>query len=156
MSGSHARAAAPLPGITRRQLLQGGAAAFGVAVLGRPAVARGLPSTAAGFTGLAPLVAAMHVHASYSEGLGGSTASWDQQYAAAAAAGVDLLWQTDHDFRARARNYMTALRGTFTGATTGNPAQHAASFGTGGAIRLLVESAGTATATQRLAMQDKP
>lgn len=158
MAGSHSgtpvRTSA---GISRRELLQGSAAAaLGVAVLGRPLAARAVPSSASGLTGLAPLVAAMHVHASYSEGDAGVTASWDQQYAVASAAGVDVLWQTDHDFRARARNYMTSLRGTFIGSTTGATAQKAASFAAGGVIRLLVESAGATPATQRLAMEEKP
>jgi hypothetical protein len=158
MAGSHSESPAGTPaGITRRDLLQGSAAAaLGLAVLGRPVVARAVPSRAASLTGLAPLVAAMHVHASYSEGRPGAPASWDLQYAAAAAAGVDVLWQTDHDFRARARGYMTALRGTFIGSTTGAPAQKAATFATGGNIRLLVESSGAAPATQGLAMEETP
>jgi hypothetical protein len=139
--------------VSRRTVLQAGAAAaLGAVVLGRPGAAGAAPVSVASFTGTDPLVAAMHVHADYSEGPG----SWEQQYANCVTAGADVLWHTDHDFRARARNYLTTLRGTFLASTTGATAQRAATFATGGAMRLLVESSGTAAATERLTMEEKP
>src|SRR3954447_17438613 len=136
-------------GVTRRQVLQGGSAALlGAAVLSRSGVAGVAPVSAATLAGTDPFVAAMHVHACYSEGAG----SWEAQYAAAVAAGANVLWQTDHDFRARALSYVTLLRGTFDGATTGSFAQHAATFSASGPIRLLIEASGTTSATQSLTM----
>jgi hypothetical protein len=140
------------PLLTRRQALQAGAAALGAAVLGRPGAAGAAGVNPAALTGTDPFVAAMHVHAVYSEGPG----SWEQQYANAVAAGVDVLFQTDHDFRARAQNYMGRLSGTFTGSTTGSWSQHAATFSASGPIRVVVEAAGSTPATQTLAMADKP
>jgi hypothetical protein len=140
------------PGVNRRDLLRGGAALLGATVLSRPSAAVAGSTSSSTLSGMAPVIAAMHVHASHSEGPG----SWEQQYANAAAAGVDVLWQTDHDFRARALNYMTLLRGTFLGSTTGSWAQHAATFSAAGPIRVLVESAGAAPATQSLVMEEKP
>ena len=138
-----------LPDLTRRQVLQGGAAAaLGAVVLGHADVAGAAPRSATGFTGSAPFAAGMHVHACYSE----REASWESQYAAAVGAGADVLWQTDHDFRATALNYMTLLSGTFLGATTGSPAQHAATFSASGPIRVMVQARGTAPATQSLTM----
>ena len=136
-------------GVSRRTLLKGAAAAaIGASVMGPPTLVRAAPTRAAGLTGQNPLVAAMHVHAVYSEG----PASWEQQYANAAAAGVDILWQTDHDFRARALNYMTLLNGNWLPSTTGSWRQHAATLSTSGPIRVLIESATTGQATQTLAL----
>lgn len=135
--------------LTRRQVLQGGAAAaLGAVVLSHSDVAAAAPRSTAGFTGSAPFAAGMHVHACYSE----REASWESQYAAAVGAGADVLWQTDHDFRATALNYMTLLSGTWDPSTTGSPAQHAATFSASGPIRVMVQASGTAPATQTLAM----
>jgi hypothetical protein len=142
----------PHAGVSRRRFLQGGAAALGTAVLGPVIGGAVRVPAAASLSGLGVATAGMHVHASSSEGL----ASWEQQYANAAAVGCDVLWMTDHDFRARARNYMTRLRGSFVGSTTGSWARHAATFSASGPIRVMVESAGTAPATQTLAMAEKP
>ena len=63
--------------------------------------------------------AAMHVHASCSEG----AASWETQFAQAASL-VDVLYLTDHDFRALAFNYLPSLTGIALMATsTGSLAQ---------------------------------
>lgn len=141
------------PVLTRRQALQAGAAvALGGVVLTRPGAAGAASASAAALAGTDAFIAAMHVHASYSEGPG----SWEQQYANAAATGVDVLFQTDHDFRARAQNYMGRLSGTFTGSTTGSSAQHAATFSASGPIRVLIAAAGSTPATQSLVMQDRP
>jgi hypothetical protein len=136
--------------LTRRQALQAGAAvALGGVVLTR---AGGAAAAAAGLAGTEPFIAAMHVHACYSEGFG----SWEQQYANAKATGVDVLFQTDHDFRAVAQDYMTQLSGTFVPATTGTWAQHAASFSPDGPIRVMVAAKGSSPATQTLAMEERP
>ncbi|MBW8766601.1 MAG: hypothetical protein JF630_10370 [Geodermatophilales bacterium] len=136
-------------GVTRRQVLQGGSEVLlGAAVLSRSGGAGVASVSAASLAGTDPFVAAMHVHACYSEGAG----SWEAQYAAAVAAGANVLWQTDHDFRARALSYVTLLRGTFNGATTGSFAQNAATFSESGPIRLLIEASGRTAATQSLTM----
>jgi len=161
MSGEHEHHPTPdggehvhgAPLLTRRQALQAGAAvALGGTVLARPGAAGAASASPAALAGTDAFVAAMHVHASYSEGPG----SWEQQYANAVATGVDVLFQTDHDFRARAINYMGRLSGTFTGTTTGSWAQHAATFSASGPIRVLVEAAGSSPATQSLVMAEKP
>lgn len=138
----------PHPDLTRRQVLQGGAVALGAVVLGHAGAAGAAPSSLTSFTGSAPFTAGMHVHASYSE----REASWESQYAAAVGAGANVLWHTDHDFRATALNYMTLLRGIFNAATTGSPAQHAAGFSASGPIRVMVQATGTTRATQSLTM----
>src|SRR3954451_18291037 len=136
-------------GVTRRQVLQGGSAALlGAAVLSRSGVAGVAPVSAANPARTAPFVPALHVHACHSEGAG----SWEAQYAAPAAAGANVLWQTDHDFRARALSYVTLLRGTFNVATTGSFAKHAATLSASGPIRLVIEASGTTAATQSLTM----
>lgn len=145
----HASEEAGRHGWTRRQVLQTGAlAALGAVVAGCGDRA----SAASTLAGRAPFVAGMHVHACYSEG----TASWEQQYSAAKNAGANVLWQTDHDFRAVAQNYMTKLSGVFVPSTTGSAAQHAATFSAQGPIRVMVQSGTSSPATQTLAMQDNP
>lgn len=136
-------------GITRRRALQGGVVlTLGAAAHRRAgAVRAGSPDPAA-LSNAAPLIAAMHVHAVYSEGAG----SWEQQYANCVATGVDVMWQTDHDFRARALHYMGLLSGVFTGASTGTSRQGTATFSASGPIRVLVESAGSSPATRSLVM----
>ena len=140
------------PGISRRAVLRGGAAAVGLAVLGRPSVVRSATPLGAALAGGAVVRAAMHVHASSSEG----PASWEQQYANAAAAGVDVLWQTDHDFRARARDYLTRLTGGMLATGAGAARQRTATLAASGEVRLLVESSGSGRATAGLAMEDRP
>jgi hypothetical protein len=137
-------------GLTRRRFLSGGAAAVGAAVLGPPTLTRASAEAATLLAGQTVARAAMHVHASASEGPG----SWEQQYANAAAQGLHVLWQTDHDFRARARGYMTRLAGTWLPSTTGSWRRHAASFSAAGPIRVMVEAAGATTATQRLVLEN--
>jgi hypothetical protein len=138
--------------LTRRTFLQAGAAAAGAAVLGPPALTAASAEAATLLVGQTVARAAMHVHASSSEGVG----SWEQQYANAAAQGLHVLWQTDHDFRARAMRYMTRLAGTWLPSTTGSWQQHAASFSAAGPIRVMVAAAGATAATQQLVMQDSP
>jgi hypothetical protein len=65
------------------------------------------------------------------------------------------MWQTDHDFRARALDYLGNLGGNFGSSTTGTVVAHSASLDPGGSIRVMVESAGPRIATQSLTMDDK-
>jgi hypothetical protein len=134
-----------------RRLVLGAMAGLAVSPFvstGRAAAA----TSGATFSGLDPVISAMHVHASWSEG----TASWEAQYAQAAALGVDLLYLTDHDFRARAYNYMKSLNGiTMVTSRIGTFAQSAAT-NTTGTIALLAESNTTTPATIMSTVQDKP
>ncbi len=134
-----------------RRLVLGALAGLAVSPFVRTGRAAAATSGAT-FTGLDPVISAMHVHASWSEGNG----SWEAQYAQAAALGVDLLYLTDHDFRARAYNYMTSLSGvTMVTSRVGTFAQSAAT-NTTGTIRLLAESNKGTPATIISTVQDKP
>ncbi|WP_299520187.1 hypothetical protein [uncultured Serinicoccus sp.] len=53
----------------------------------------------------APVMSALHVHSSFSEGAGSMHAQLEQ----AAALGVQALWWTDHDWRMNARGYLDRL-----------------------------------------------
>ena len=141
--------------LSRRELLgMGAVAAAGLAVptpVWLPAnAAVGVPNE---FTGATALRLGMHVHGSWSEGLG----SWEAQFAQAASYGLDVLYLTDHDFRATATNYLTSLAGvTWVRATTGALTQQA-STANGSAIRLLAESsAATAAGSVTMSIQPQP
>jgi len=135
---------------TRRVVLSA-MAAFGAApflVSGRPAAA----SSDKTFSGLAPVTTAMHVHGSWSEGTG----SWEAQFAQASALGLDLLYLTDHDFRASAYNYMTSLAGvTMVNSQQGGLAQRASSL-SGATLRLLAESSSASPASVTMSVQAQP
>jgi hypothetical protein len=139
---------------SRRTVLHaGGAAALAVATS-----SIWLPSSAWGasprsLTGAKPVRNAMHVHASWSEGNG----SWESQFAQAAAIGTDVLWMTDHDFRAVAFNYLTSLVGiVMINSHSGTLAQNSAG-NTNGVVRVLAESAITsAPASVSCAIQENP
>jgi hypothetical protein len=107
----------------------------------------------ASLTGMAPQRVAMHVHGSWSEGL----ASWQAQFGQAAANAVDVLYLTDHDWRATAYRYLTSLSGvTWVRSSTGTLRQQASTT-SGGGFRLLAESGSTtAAASVMLALQGKP
>lgn len=91
---------------------------------------------------------AMHVHGSWSE----AVASWQAQFQQAAANGFDVLYMTDHDFRAMALGYTTSLSGApWVISSTGTFVQKAATV-SGGSIRLLAESS-SATAGASVTMQ---
>jgi hypothetical protein len=95
----------------------------------------------------------MHVHASWSEGPG----SWEAQFTQAASNALDIVYMTDHDFRATARNFITTLPATaWVRSTTGSLKQKASTT-SGGGFRLLAESsAAAAAASVTLALQPKP
>jgi hypothetical protein len=113
----------------------------------------GAVAAASSFSGSKALRLAMHVHASWSEGM----ASWEAQFAQASSTGIDVLYMTDHDFRATASNYITSLPNTnWVKSTTGALAQQASTTGAGG-FRLLAESSSTsAAASVTLALQADP
>ncbi len=141
--------------LSRRELLGMGAVAAAGLVVSKPLWLPAGSSLAApnSFTGGAALRLGMHVHGSWSEGLG----SWEAQFAQAVSYGLDVLYMTDHDFRATAGNYLTSLIGvSWVRATTGALAQQATTV-SGGSIRLLAESASaTAAASVTMSIQPKP
>ena len=92
----------------------------------------------------------MHVHGSWSEGM----QSWQQACASAIAIGVDVLFFTDHNYRARAaNNYITNLSGKFVASTTGSPSTHAATLSSAGAMRLMVKAPRNALAAQLMTIE---
>jgi hypothetical protein len=129
---------------SRRGVLQAG----GVAAIAAAAKSLWVPGSAWGasprtLTGLNPVRNAMHVHAAWSEGPG----SWESQFAQASAIGTDVLWMTDHDFRALAYKYITSLNGVaMVSGHTGTLAQNTTTNNSG-VTRVLAESAGTAAAS---------
>lgn len=137
---------------TRRQFL-GSAAVVTGGLLVPVHVARASSEAGSVLTGVRSIKAAMHVHGSWSEGVG----SWEGQCAQAATNAFDVLYMTDHDFRALALNYMTSLTGvTMVASSSGTFAQKA-STATAGSLRLLAESSSsTAQAAVTLAVQPKP
>jgi hypothetical protein len=113
----------------------------------------GAAAAASSFTGINALRLAMHVHASWSEGM----ASWEAQFTQASTTGIDVLYMTDHDFRATATDYITSLpTSNWVRTTTGALAQNASTTAAGG-FRLLAESSSTtAAASVTLALQPDP
>jgi hypothetical protein len=122
-------------------VLAAGAAAVAVpAPLWVPRSAAAAESLLLGTSGFS---LAMHVHGSWSEGAG----SWEAQFEQAAAAGIDVLYLTDHDIRATATGYLTSLDGIrWTRATSGTLSQNA-STASGGSIRVLAESRNSSAAS---------
>ncbi len=140
---------------SRRQFL--GAAGVGAAGLLLP-TSVWLPQRSAqnapnAFTGASPLRLAMHVHGSWSEQAG----SWEAQFTQAVATGTDVLFMTDHDYRATASNYLPSLNGvTWVRTTTGGLAQQA-STASGGSVHLLAESSSaTTSASVTMSVRPKP
>jgi hypothetical protein len=135
---------------SRRQVLGAAGTAAGVILLPQwlwqPA--RAGVGAAGSLTGGAPVRVAMHVHGSWSEGAG----SWDAQFQQATAGGLDVLYLTDHDFRAMAVGYATSLSGVpWIISSTGAFARKATTV-SGGSIRLLAESS-SATVPAAVTMQ---
>jgi hypothetical protein len=127
---------------SRRTMLRASGAAV-VAAATRPLW---LPTSAWGasrtsLTGANPIRNAMHVHGSWSEQAG----SWESQFAQAASVGTDVLWMTDHDFRALAYKYMPSLNGiAMDTSQTGSLAQHTTT-NNAGVVRVLAESSSSST-----------
>lgn len=141
-------------GWTRREFLGTVGATAGGLLL--PTMVRTASGPASGaspssLTGGVPYRLAMHVHGSWSEGVG----SWEAQYGQAANA-VDVLYITDHDFRAIAYKYATSLTGLqWTTSSSGTLSQKATTVN-GGSIRLLAEAASTTAASVTMAVAEKP
>ncbi|MGE5293097.1 MAG: hypothetical protein ACM3ML_39120 [Micromonosporaceae bacterium] len=134
---------------SRRQMLGAAGIAAGAFMVPRwlrqPAQAGVAPNS---LTGGTPLRVAMHVHGSWSE----AVASWHAQFQQASANALDVLYLTDHDFRAMALGYATSLSGVpWVISSTGTFAQKASTVN-GGSIRLLAESS-SATASATVTMR---
>lgn len=125
------------PRLDRRRLLAaaGGVAAAGVGVpVVLAATADPPPPPSPG--GRRPIGMAMHIHASFSEGIASYAAHLDQ----AQRHGVDVIWWTDHDFRVAAHDHRRTvhfdgpeeaeggLTWTWTAATEGELTASAADF----------------------------
>jgi hypothetical protein len=136
--------------VTRRTFLGGVGAAAGSVLLPLGSVRPAL--SAVSFTGSAPITAAMHVHASWSEGRG----SWEAQFAQARALGCNLIFLTDHDFRAVAWNYLTSMNGVPYQITSTGSFRQRQVTPNGAALRLLAESATTTRASVSAAVQETP
>jgi hypothetical protein len=118
--------------------------------LPRPSLPHRAPTP---FTGADPLRLAMHVHGSWSEGVG----SWEAQLVQAAANDIDVLFMTDHDSRATATpKYVNTLADAkLLPSSTGTLARRASTVN-GGSIRLLAESSKSTPATVGLAVEPNP
>lgn len=104
-SASHPRdddAAESRRSIGRRRLLQLSGGALGASTLGIPT---GTTGAFAASSSVEPVSMAMHIHGSFSEG----SASMDAHLFQANRLGVDVVWWTDHDFRASAFGYRTSV-----------------------------------------------
>jgi predicted metal-dependent phosphoesterase TrpH len=100
--------------LDRRRLLQLAAgSALGIGAVGVPL---GLESRAYGAGGLRPVTMAMHIHSSFSESYGSMHSHLHQ----ANKHGVDVIWWTDHDFRATAQGFRTHVAMT----SAHEPAEH--------------------------------
>ena len=135
-------------GLSRRGFLGGVGVAAGASLV---PVAGLRPAAAAqdvSLTGARPLRTAMHVHASWSEG----PASWAMQFDRADEAGIDLMFMTDHDFRALADNYMDSLADARHVSSSTGAARQRAATASGGTWHLLAESSGSAPASTSLAV----
>lgn len=88
--------------VNRRTVLVA-AGGLAVAGVGIPATlaASSEPSPPAGSPNRRPISMAMHIHASFSEGIASYAAHLDQ----ASRNNVDVVWWTDHDFRVAAHDY---------------------------------------------------
>ena len=105
-------------------------------------------ASAASFTGTRPFLAAMHVHGSWSE----QGASWES-YGPRGQGLVDVIFMTDHDYRALADRYWTSLQDApFRSTSTGSFKQKARPRG--GSLSLLAESATSSTASVTMAVDD--
>ena len=133
----------------KRALVAVATAAFAALSLATPAGTAGA-GAAASLTGTRPMRVAMHVHGSWSE----AAASWDAQFQQAAANTIDVLYMTDHDFRAMALGSATSLSGVpWVISSTGTFSQKATTA-SGGSIRLLAESSSATAASATMTAND--
>jgi hypothetical protein len=136
-------------GLSRRGVLAGIGAAAGTLALPWRAAAATQPRS---FSGLAPLRLAMHVHGSWSEGLG----SWEAQFAQAAASGTDVLFLTDHDSRATAYQFLKALNTVHWINSSSGTLARQDQAPSGRSIHLLAQSADAAAAEVAMTIQPQP
>lgn len=137
-------------GITRRDMLLGAGAAIALGGLGVGALTGCTPpGPTVSSSGLPVTRLAMHVHGSWSEGM----QSWQQACASAAAIGIDVLYFTDHNFRARALDYMTHLSGAWIPSTTGPIGAHVATLSSAGKMRLMATAAAARPASQLMTIE---
>ena len=158
LSAEHLRTPSDIALPTRRRALQFGAAG-----------ALGVVGAASGwFAGVGPARAgvqvkplssdrlfrvAMHVHASWSE----RQASWESQFAQAAALGIDAMYMTEHDWRAEGFGYLPSLQGVTMLATVQGGLAQNATTNTDGLVRTLAESSSTTVAASvSYAVQESP
>ena len=137
--------------ISRRGLLLGAGAAAAASRLG-PGLFTGSAAAATPsltVNGLPVARLAMHVHGSWSEG----QLSWAQACESAIAEGLDVLYFTDHNFRARALDYMTNLSGAWVPSTTGSCAAHAGTLSNTGTMRLMVKALYNSAASQLMTVE---
>lgn len=135
-------------GLSRRSFLTVVGAAAGGILLPTPAGAAAAV-VGSGFPTARPLVLAMHVHGSWSEGLG----SWEAQFSQAAANGIDVLYLTDHDSRGTAYRYLTSFRGAvWVPGQSGSLARRESTVSSG-SLHLLAESANSAPAAVTLSVE---
>jgi hypothetical protein len=134
---------------SRRAVLRAGLSALAGGLAVQPLSAT--RASADTFGGSRALVAAMHVHGSWSE----QRASWESYGPRAREAGVDVLFMTDHDFRALCdRHWRDLVDVPFLSTFSGSLAQQEASK-SGGSLRLLAESSrATAPASAIMAIDD--
>ena len=140
--------------LSRRQFL----VAVGGAAAGLAVPLRQLPPRTVGastFTGAEPVRAS---HARARQLVGGARASWEAQYAQAAANDIDVLFMTDHDSRATAYNYLNSLAGAkWVRSSLGCPCPTGLDGRREASIRLLAESSSTTLpASVTLAVQPDP
>jgi hypothetical protein len=98
----------PLNGVSRRSFLVGSASivALGASAgILRPQTASATALAAERASTLATVSMAMHLHASFSEGIGSMAGHLSQ----AVATGVDVVWWTEHDWRMQSRGYVSQV-----------------------------------------------
>ncbi|MFC5177306.1 hypothetical protein [Nocardioides taihuensis] len=162
---------APRAEISRRSFLAGSA---GIVALGasagilRPQSASAVASAAERASSVSTVSMAMHLHASFSEGIGSMAGHLSQ----AVATGVDVVWWTEHDWRMQSRGYVSAVgfdgltetragqpKVTLKPESSGSLSTYSGSFvtspvsgndpGRASALRLTATSSGTARASRR-------
>jgi hypothetical protein len=133
--------------LTRRRFM-GGLGAVAGGVLLAPWAGQ-VAASAASFTGTRPFLAAMHVHGSWSE----QGASWEA-YGPRGRGLVDVIFMTDHDYRALADRYWTSLQDAPVRSTSTGSFRQKTATKAGRSLRLLAESATSSAASLTLAVDD--
>jgi hypothetical protein len=88
---------------------------------------------------------AMHLHASFSEGVGSMAGHLSQ----AVATGVDVVWWTEHDWRMQSRGYVSSIGfAAYSGSFVASPVS-GNDPGKASALRITATSSGTSRASRR-------